>query len=259
MSSERPRALVTGASSGLGECFVRQLAAARTDLVLVARRGEAMERLGDELADAHGVRAEVLVADLADRQALSNVADRIAVGDIDMVVNNAGFGFYGPVVSHSPEQELGMVDVDVAAVVLLSQAALAVMAPRRSGSLLNVASVAGFATTPGSATYSAAKAFVVMFTEAVHDEVRALGVKVSVLCPGFTRTGFQASAGIEGKGIPRFAWAEADEVVRAGLAALEANQARCVPGVLNKVAAASPRFGPRRLVRRLSHEVVKRL
>ncbi len=259
MSSERRRALVTGASSGLGESFARQLAAAGSDLVLVARRGEVMERLGDELADAHGARVEVLAADLADRAALGKVGERIAVGDVDAVVNSAGFGFYGPVVSHSPEQELGMVDVDVAAVVALSQAALAVMVPRRSGSLLNVASVAGFASTPGSATYSAAKSFVVMFTEAVHDEVESLGVKVSVLCPGFTRTGFQASAGIEARGIPGFAWADADEVARAGLAALEANQALCVPGLLNKALAASPRLGPRRFVRRVARTVVERL
>jgi short-subunit dehydrogenase len=259
MSAERPRALVTGASSGLGECFARQLAAAGTDLVLVARRGEAMERLGDELADAHQVHAEVLVADLAERSSLARVAERIRLGDIDTVVNNAGFGFYGPVTSHRLDQELGMVDVDVAAVVALSHAALEVMVPRRSGALLNVASVAAFASTPGSATYSAAKAFVLMFSEAVHDEVADFGVKVSVLCPGFTRTAFQANAGIEGTRLPGFVWAEAAEVVRAGLAALEANQALCVPGGLNKVAAAAPRFGPRRLVRRVAGYVVSRL
>lgn len=259
MSAEHPRALVTGASSGLGECFARQLAAAGADLVLVARSGDAMERLGDEVADAHGVRAEVLVADLADRSALATVAERIRLGDVDSVVNSAGFGFYGPVTTHHLDQELGMVDVDVAAVVALSHAALEVMVPRRSGALLNVASVAAFAATPGSATYSAAKSFVLMFTEAVHDEVTPFGVKVSVLCPGFTRTSFQANAGIDGRRLPGFVWAEADGVVRAGLAALEANQAVCVPGALNKVAAASSRFGPRPLVRRLAKRIVERL
>lgn len=104
MSSERPRALVTGASSGLGVSFARQLAGAGTDLVLVARSAEPMERLGDELADTHGVRAEVLPADLADRTQLERVAERIRAGDVDTVVNNAGFGFYGPFVSHRLEQ-----------------------------------------------------------------------------------------------------------------------------------------------------------
>ncbi len=259
MSSERPRALVTGASSGLGVSFTRRLAAAGHDLVLVARTTDAMERLGNEVADHHGVRAEVLSADLADRAQLSRVVDWIGAGDVDVVVNNAGFGFYGPVISHTPEQEIGMVDVDVAAVVALSHAALQAMVPRRSGSLLNVASVAGFATTPESATYSAAKSFVLMFTEAVHEEVAGTGVKVSVLCPGFTRTSFQDNAGITGKGLPSFVWAEADDVVREGLAALERNQAVCVPGLLNKVAAASPRFAPRTVVRRLSSQVMKRL
>jgi uncharacterized protein len=259
MSAERPRALVTGASSGLGVSFARQLAGAGNDLVLVARSVEPMERLGDELADAHGVRAEVLPADLADRAQLDSVAGRIRSGDVDTVVNNAGFGFYGPVANHSLDQELGMVDVDVAAVVALSHAALEVMVPRRSGSLLNVSSVAAFATTPESATYSAAKSFVLLFTEAVHDEVADAGVHVTVLCPGFTRTAFQSHAGIEAQGLPGIVWADADDVVRHGLVALARNQAVCVPGLLNKVAAASPRFGPRPLVRRLSRQVMKRL
>lgn len=252
------RALVTGASSGLGVSFARQLAAAGNDLVLVARGAPAMERLGTELSGTHGIHAEILPADLADRAQLAKVAERIGAGDVDTVVNNAGFGFYGPVVAHSVEQELGMVDVDVAAVVALTLAATKVMVPRRSGSILNVASVAAFATTPESATYSAAKSFVLMFTEALHDEVEASGVHVSVLCPGFTRTNFQANAGLEPK-LPAFFWAEADDVVRAGLAALGRNQAVCVPGLLNKVVAASPRFGPRPFVRSLSRRVMKRL
>lgn len=259
MSTLRPMALVTGSSSGLGECFARRLAASGTDLVLVARNREAMERLGDELADRHGARAEVMVADLAQRRDLGEVAERIRAGDVDTVVNNAGFGFYGPVVSHRADQEIGMVDVDVAAVVALSHAAMEVMVPRGSGGLLNVASVAGFAATPGSATYSAAKGFVLMFSEALHDEVLDAGVKVSVLCPGFTRTNFQPRAGITAAGLPSFVWAEATPVVEAGLAALRRNQAVCVPGLLNKVAAASPRFGPRPFVRWVAGRVTQRL
>ena len=199
----RGRALVTGASSGLGTCFARQLAAAGNDLVLVARTTGALERLAGELRAAHGTDAEVLPADLGDRAQLAAVADRIGAGDVDTVVNNAGFGFYGPVAGHDLDQELGMVDVDVAAVVALSHAAARVMVPRRRGALLNVSSVASFAPTPESATYSAAKSFVLFFTEALHDELAPDGVHVSVLCPGFTRTNFQANAGISGKGLPR--------------------------------------------------------
>lgn len=256
----RPTALVTGASSGLGECFARQLAAAGHDLVLVARNRAALERLALELDAAHGTVSEVLPADLGDRAQLQAVADRVTEGGpVDMLVNNAGFGFYGPVTSHRPEQETGMVDVDVAAVVALTHAALSVMVPRGSGNILNVASVAAFAATPGSATYSAAKAFVLMFSEAVHDEVAPSGVHVTVLCPGFTRTRFQANAGIEAKGLPGFVWSEADAVVRAGLDALGRNQAVCVPGAVNKVAALSPRFATRPLTRRIATQVMKRL
>ena len=255
----RPRALVTGASSGLGASFARQLAAAGNDLVLVARSREPMEKLAAEMSTAHGTGAEILVADLADRVQLATVAERIGAGDVGTVVNNAGFGFYGPVTTHGRDQELGMVDVDVAAVVALSHAAVQVMVPRGSGKLLNVASVAAFAPTPESATYSAAKSFVLLYTEALHDELAGTGVRVTVLCPGFTRTNFQSSAGITGHGLPGFAWAEADDVVRQGLASLSRNEAVCVPGLVNKVAAVSPRLAPRPVVRRIAGQVMKRL
>ena len=255
----RGRALVTGASSGLGTSFAHQLAAAGSDLVLVARTTEALERLAAELHEAHGVDAEVFPADLADRAQVATVAARIGAGDVDTVVNNAGFGFYGPVTGHSLDQELGMVDVDVAAVVALSHAAVEAMVPRGRGALLNVASVASFAPTPESATYSAAKSFVLLYTEALHDELAGTGVRVTVLCPGFTRTNFQATAGITGKGLPGFVWAEADEVVRQGLKALARNQAVCVPGLVNKVTAVAPRLAPRPVVRRIARQVMKRL
>lgn len=258
--SRRPTALVTGASSGLGVSFARQLAADGNDLVLVARNRTALEQLAKELEADHGAACEVLVADLADRAELGAVVDRIDAGaPIDTVVNNAGFGFYGPVVTHGAEQELGMVDVDVAAVVALSHAALRVMVLRRSGRLLNVASVAAFAATPNSATYSAAKGFVLMFSEAVHDEVAKSGVHVTVVCPGFTRTNFQANAGLEAKGLPSFAWSDPDSVVREALTALARNQAVCVPGAVNKLTAVSPRFAPRPVVRRIAGSVMKRL
>ena len=141
----------------------------------------------------------------------------------------------------------------------ISHAALRVMVPRGSGKLLNVSSVAAFAATPDSATYSAAKGFVLMFSEAVHDEVAKSGVHVTVVCPGFTRTSFQSNAGLEAKGLPSFVWSEPDTVVREALAALERNQAVCVPGMVNKVTAASPRFAPRPVVRRMAASVMKRL
>ncbi|HLX88338.1 MAG TPA: SDR family oxidoreductase [Acidimicrobiales bacterium] len=259
-ASTRPSALVTGASSGLGAGFARRLAASGHDLVLVARNRGALEALARELETAHGTKSEVLSADLGRRDELAAVVDRIGAGaPLNVVVNNAGFGFYGPVITHSAEQELGMVDVDVAAVVALSHAAMRVMVPRRAGRLLNVSSVAAFAATPASATYSAAKGFVLMFSEALHDEVAASGVHVTVLCPGFTRTRFQANAGIEAKGLPGFVWSDPDTVVDEALDALERNQAVCVPGLVNKLTAATPRFAPRPVVRRIAASVMKRL
>jgi short-subunit dehydrogenase len=125
--------------------------------------------------------------------------------------------------------------------------------------VLNVSSIAAFTPNPGGATYAATKAFVLSFTEALHHEVRGQGVHVTVLCPGFTRTEFQDRAGVTTTGLPSAAWADAGDVVAAGLAALEANHAVCVPGMLNKLVAVSPRFGPRSLTRRLSAGVLRRL
>ncbi|HTT87180.1 MAG TPA: SDR family oxidoreductase [Acidimicrobiales bacterium] len=256
----RPIALVTGASSGLGEAFARALAASGHDLVLVARTGPALERLAGELEVAHGAKAEVLVADLAAPDGVGAAATRVTEGvAVDTVVNCAGFGRYGRFVELPLEGETGQVQVNVLALVALSHAALRTMVPRRSGGLLNVASVAGFAPTPGGATYSATKAFVLSFTEALHDEAAGTGVHVSVVCPGFTRTDFQRRAGVAAAGIPAAAWSEPAAVVDAALKALARNQAVCVPGLVNKVTAAAPRFGPRGLVRRISGAVMQRV
>ncbi len=257
--TDRPIALVTGASSGLGDHFARALAASGHDLILVARTGPALEKLAGEL-ESDGARSEVLVADLAEASQLSSVAARIADGpDVDTVINNAGFGYYGAFSTLPLDGEVSQVKVNVLALLTLSHAALGAMVPRRSGKLLNVSSIGGFAPSPGGATYSATKAFVLSFTEALHDEVAPAGVHVTVLCPGFTRTDFQQRAGVNSSGVPSAAWSDAGEVVAAGLAALDRNQAVCVPGLLNKVVAVSPRFGPRSLTRRVSAGVMRRL
>ncbi|HUY22781.1 MAG TPA: SDR family oxidoreductase [Acidimicrobiales bacterium] len=256
----RPTALVTGASSGLGECFARTLAATGYDLVLVARGRSSLERLGLELEQQHGTASEVMAADLADAAQLDGVAERLRTGDpVDVVVNNAGFGHYGRFVDLAVDGEAGQVTVNALAVLVLSHAALGAMVRRGSGSLLNVASIAGFAPTPHSATYSATKSFVIFLSEALHDEVAPRGVHVTVLCPGFTRTDFQQRAGVRTDRLPSFAWSDAQSVVDHGLAALERNQAVCVPGALNKITAASPRFAPRGLVRRISAQVMRRM
>jgi short-subunit dehydrogenase len=200
------------------------------------------------------------VADLADVAQRSTVVGRIADGaPLDTVINNAGFGRYGSFYQMPLAGEVGQIDVNITALVTLSHAALGVMVPRRSGKLLNVSSIGAFAPAPGGATYSATKAFVLSFTEALHDEVADSGVHVTALCPGFTRTEFQQRAGVQSSGVPNAAWSEAGDVVSAGLAALDHNKAVCVPGFLNKMVAVSPRFGPRGLTRGISGGVMKRL
>src|SRR5580658_10179109 len=257
--TNRPIALITGASSGLGEQFARALAASGHDLVLVARTGPALEKLAGEL-ESLGARSEVLVADLADAAQLASVAARITEATpVDTVINNAGFGHYGAFHRLPLTGEVGQIEVNIVALVTLSHAALDVMVPRRAGKLLNVSSIGAFAPAPGGATYSATKAFVLSFTEALHDEVAKDGVHVTALCPGFTRTDFQQRAGVKTTGLPAAAWSDAATVVHAGLAALDRNHAVCVPGAVNKLVAVSPRFGPRGLTRRISGGVMRRL
>ncbi|MEO1059008.1 MAG: SDR family NAD(P)-dependent oxidoreductase, partial [Actinomycetota bacterium] len=213
------RALVTGASSGIGDAFARQLAAAGTDLVVVARDEQRLRALADDV----DVQCEVLPADLGDAQQLIRVADRISADDdpIDLVINNAGFGNVGPLTELDPDDEAAVVAVNVTALLRLSQTGAAALAGRATadapGGILNVSSMAAFMATPQTATYNATKAFVNSFTEALHLEVRNDHVHVTVLCPGFTRTEFQDRAEYDASAIPDWLWQTADEVAAIGL------------------------------------------
>lgn len=258
---ERPVALVTGASSGIGEQLARLLAADGHDLVLVARNRQSLERLALELHSQHAGSAEVLPADLQTADGVRSVAERIAADPpIATVVNNAGFGWFGDMVDQPASVVEAMVAVDVTAVAELSRAALAAMVPRRRGALLNVSSTASFVPGPHAAVYHAAKAFVTSLTEAVHEEARPHGVRVTALCPGFTPTGFQqrANAGDSRMPVPAFAVTDAASVAAAGLAALARNQAVCVPGTANRLSQLGTRLAPRAVVRRMSGKVLER-
>jgi short-subunit dehydrogenase len=231
------RALVTGASSGIGRALCERLAADGTRLVVVARDEQ---RLG-QLAARVDVDCEILVADLADPAALVRVEDRLRddeAGSIDLLVNNAGFGFYGPLHELDLEREAAVVDVNVVAVHRLAQVAAATMVARGGGGgILNVSSMSAFAPTPNNATYAATKAFVNALSEALHAELAEHHVHVTALCPGFTRTEFQARADLDASSIPDRLWQDADEVAAAGLWGIDQNRAVVVPGVLNKVGA----------------------
>lgn len=240
---------MTGASSGIGREIARQLAAAGTELVVVAR-DEARLR---ELADSVEVDCEVLVADLSDPTALAAVELRLAdtASPIDLLVNNAGFGFQGCFHELDAEQAAAVVDVNVAALHRLARAAVPSMVAAGRGGILNVSSMAGFTSTPGGATYSATKAFVTSLSESLHGELRPHGVHVSALCPGFTRTEFQSRAEYDTSSVPAAAWQTAADVATAGLRGVEKNRPIVVPGTLNKVGTGMINALPARLRRRV--------
>ena len=256
----RPIALVTGASSGIGEHLARQLAERGHDLVLVARDGSRLEALAKELGSAWNAGTEVLPADLTDPVQLERVEGRCRRRDapIDVIVNNAGFGSFGAFHELDLATEVREIQLNVVALVRLTHAAASGMVPRGKGGILNVSSLAGFQPGPMNATYGATKAFITSFTEAIHEELKGTGVSVTVLCPGFTRTGFQAAASVPANDIPGFMWQEAGEVAGAGLDGLARNQAVVIPGNLNKVLGYASSVTPHAIPRRLGGAVLKR-
>ncbi len=253
------RALITGASSGIGNAFARLLAANGTDLVVVARDEQRLQSLADELSEKDGVAVEVLVADLADRSQLATVAERLGstTSPIDLLINNAGFGFTGDFIDLDPDRETAVVDVNVSAMQRLAHAAGTAMSSRQRGGIINVSSVAGFGPSPKSATYAATKAFVTSFSEALHMELGPMGVVVSCLCPGLTRTEFQERAKFDTEAIPDALWQSAEEVAEAGLRGLARGKAIVIPGAQNKALRAALKASPAGLIRRVSQAVAE--
>ncbi len=250
-------ALVTGASSGIGESMVRQLAAQGVPTVVVARRRDRLDALAAELT---GI--EVLAADLADEHDRARVAERIGDGarPIDLVVNNAGFGTSGDFVDIEVSRSLGEVELNVSALVHLSHAAAAAMVARGRGWICNVSSVASFQANPRLATYAATKAFVTSFSEALHVELAPRGVHVTALCPGLTRTEFQSVSNTTGDAtkFPEFAWMTADEVARTGLDDTARGRALSIPGYQYKALVAASSMTPRMVTRKVAGLLMKR-
>ena len=243
-------ALVTGASSGIGLVFARRLAAQGHDLVIVARSVDKLEALAESLP----VKVEVIGADLSDDADIAPVEARLRsmARPIDLLVNNAGFGTTGKFAELPIEGELEEIRLNVLALTRLTGAAVPGMVARGSGGILNVASIAAFQPTPGTATYGGTKAYVLSFTQALREELRGTGVKAMALCPGFTRTDFQERANFELKGIAARFSQTADEVVESALRALAKDAAICVPGWQNKLAAGATHLAPRRIVPRVA-------
>lgn len=248
------RALVTGASSGIGKAFAQRLAEQSSNLVLVARDQLRLNNLADQLRSAHNVEVEVLTADLSDRAQVALVVERLndQASPIDLLVNNAGLGYSGDFIELDPDSETNVIDVNVTAMHRLAHAAGTVMASRGRGGILNVSSVVGFAPMAGSATYAATKAFVTSFSEALHAELGPQGVVVTCLCPGLTRTEFQQRAKVDTEPYPDALWQEPGAVVDAGLGGLNKGKAVVVSGAKNKMISGALRATPSSFVRRAS-------
>jgi uncharacterized protein len=256
MSSRIERALITGASAGIGTALVRALAERGVEVVLVARRRDRLEALAASLP----VATEVLVADLGDPTDLARVAARVASADdrVDLLVNDAGLGSYGLLAEQDPGRLQAQLDVNVTALVQLTRAALPALVARGSGGIINVGSTAAYQPGPYSAVYGATKAFVRSFTEAVHEETRGTGVRVLLLAPGVTRTEFQAVAGVPDGAFPAALTADADEVAAAALAAFAADRDVCIPVWTDRLAVAGSQLLPSSVTRRLRARVLRR-
>jgi hypothetical protein len=250
-SQSRPRALVTGASAGIGEAFARALAARRHDLTLVARRRDRLEALAKDLFERHGISVHVEAADLTEEGELAALAEQVAADPPELLVNNAGFGSVGRFAELDVGRELEQIRLNVVALVRLTRAALPGMLARGRGAVVNVSSLAGEAPGPYTATYAASKAFVTSFSGSLHEELRGTGVVVQALLPGFTRTEFQEVAGVDPGRVPFFAWMRPERVVRASLAALDRGDAVCVPGAGNRLLGGLGGLAPRAVARRV--------
>jgi len=241
--------LITGASAGLGVEFARQLSGRGQRLVLVARRKDRLDTLAKELGNARAVAIDLSKSGAAAKL----LADLKAAGEeVDTLINNAGFGMIGRFAELDAKRERQMIDLNVGTLTDLCRAVAPAMIKRKGGAILNVASTAAFQPGPNMAVYFATKAFVLSLTEALHEELKPHGVRVSALCPGPTRTEFGEVAGFGGNGLFDRVAMESAEVVAAGLNGLDRNRAVVVTGFANKIGALSTRFAPRSVVRRIA-------
>jgi short-subunit dehydrogenase len=247
-------ALITGASSGLGEEFARQLAKSKYDLVLVARREDRLKAVADDAARLGAAKVKVIAADLTGHESAAALHRQVTAEglQIDYLVNNAGFGTRGRFDDLPFEREMEEIELNVTALVALTRLFLPPMVSRRSGTIINVSSVGGFTPVPFMATYGATKAFVLSFSEALAEELKDSGVTVMALCPGATRTEFQKVANVEEARMPSFAFMNADTVVTQAIAAAKRGKSVCVNGPMNKIMVESTRFTPRRLVAKIA-------
>jgi len=244
--------VVTGASSGIGADFARELAARGHGVTLVARREDRLRELAEEVSKAHNVRAETVACDLGDAADRVRLVDAVKERglDVGVLVNNAGFGTGGAFQGLPLDRELQLVRLNVEAVVDLCGRWVPGMVERGRGAVLNVASTVAFQPLPRQATYSASKAFVLNFSEALNQDLHDTGVNVTVLCPGLTKTEFFEVADLEKEAsdAPSFAMMTSLDTARAGLHGLERGRRMVVPGAFNTAGAIGGRLTPRALL-----------
>jgi short-subunit dehydrogenase len=260
--SERPTALITGASSGFGVEFTRLFAADGYDVVMAARSDDAMQTVASEVRECHGVDIDVIAIDLAKRGASADLASQLLGRNVivDALVNNAGFSTYGEFWRDDPATQSDLLAVNVVALTELSRLILPGMVERGRGRILNLGSVGSFSAAPMTAAYAATKAYVLSLSLAMADELRDSAVTVTCLCPGPTATGFQEraamhdSALIRGRRLPG-----AREVAEAGFAAMKAGKPYVVTGATSKLFAFGSRFLPRTLTAQIAGRSQRRI
>jgi short-subunit dehydrogenase len=257
--AEKRRALVTGASSGIGMAFAERLARGGYDLILVARRKDRLDELAHLLRGAHGCDVEVLAADLTKSTSLHRVEEHAAKAGLDLLINNAGFGSAGAFAELDIDGEEQEIRLNVLALVRLTRAVLPGMIRRKRGDIINVSSLASFQPGAYMATYGATKAYVTSFTEALSEELRATGVYVQALCPGLTKTEFQDHVPLDSSILPQMIWMTPESVVDASLTAMKSRDVICIPGVGYQMMASASALMPRAIVRRLLGASMRRV
>lgn len=252
---DRPIALVTGASSGIGKAFSLTLANKGFELILVSRSKPRLERVAAAIRTDGGA-AHTVAADLSTEEGIAAIEELIArTPRLRLLINNAGFGMGEELAEQDKQYTKQMVRLHVEATTRLTMAALHPFKQARRGSIINVSSVAGFFPMPGSATYAASKSYITIFSESVAMEAQTYGVRVQALCPGFTKTGFfdtPSKANKHTKEDKRLPWMQPAAVVKASLEALKERQVVCIPGVRNRQAKRIGRLIPKRLYYRLA-------
>lgn len=253
MTQRIERALVTGASSGIGEAFARQLAKRHIAVVLVARRQERLQRLAEELGD----NTEVIVADLTTQAGIRVVSDRLRdqTRPVDLLVNNAGVGLYGPISDHTGERAQSLIRLNIEAVVALTSAHVSELQTRPycPGGIINVGSLAGELPTPYATTYGASKAFIRSYTYGLHEELRGTGIRVLLCAPGVTESEFGAASGLERRRtLPSFVKSSSAEVVEHTLKRFTAGEIEAMHKRHNRLVRALARILPGSLVRSFS-------